>query len=177
MFWIYEPTAIQPPRYTAFHIRRRDQLQKIVFVQSLAVTQSYSTQRQENRLYFGLKYWQRWDSTPRLRRVWCLKPAPQTARPRYPAVWSVSHRSSFQKCPAGPKCFEMGDSITEKVVSPQLFNNGKHLSIIYAGLASVITPAVHICNQHIIFQYKLFSSQQWHYSFFKRWQFCCLEFN
>ncbi len=27
--------------------------------------------------------WQRWDSNPRLRRDWCLKPAPQTARPRY----------------------------------------------------------------------------------------------
>ena len=27
--------------------------------------------------------WQRWDSNPRLRRDWCLKPAPQTTRPRY----------------------------------------------------------------------------------------------
>ena len=27
--------------------------------------------------------WQRRDSNPRLRRDWCLKPAPQTARPRY----------------------------------------------------------------------------------------------
>ena len=30
------------------------------------------------------KEWQRWDSNPRLRRDWCLKPAPQTTRPRYP---------------------------------------------------------------------------------------------
>ena len=27
--------------------------------------------------------WQRWDSNPRPRKDWCLKPAPQTARPRY----------------------------------------------------------------------------------------------
>ena len=27
--------------------------------------------------------WQRWDSNPRLRGDWCLKPAPWTARPRY----------------------------------------------------------------------------------------------
>ena len=27
--------------------------------------------------------WQRWDSNPRPRRDWCLKPAPWTARPRY----------------------------------------------------------------------------------------------
>ena len=27
--------------------------------------------------------WQRWDSNPRHRNDWCLKPAPQTTRPRY----------------------------------------------------------------------------------------------
>ena len=32
---------------------------------------------------FNEYFWQRWDSNPRPRRDWCLKPAPWTARPRY----------------------------------------------------------------------------------------------
>ena len=40
--------------------------------------------------------WQRWDSNPRPRRDWCLKPAPKTTRPRYPCDHRARDRIAFQ---------------------------------------------------------------------------------
>ena len=48
---------------------------------------------------FQKSFWQRWDSNPRLRRDWCLKPAPQTARPRYLLKCAWSGKTDMLKRP------------------------------------------------------------------------------